>query len=258
MTISTEAFIGLAFVFFVIASLYASAGFGGGSSYLAILALVFTEFFFIRSTALVCNVVVVILSSYLYYRKGLLDFKRFLPFILAGIPLAFLGALFRLKEQVFFIILGIALMLSALAMIYQTYQKKMQSHQLRYRPFTAYLLGGAIGFLAGLVGIGGGIFLAPVLNNIHWDRPIKIAALTSLFILVNSVVGITGLVYNDTFQVYWPQILLLLTAVLAGSWLGSNFTMKYVKDIHLKRWVAILILFVGFRVLIINGLNVDF
>lgn len=191
MTISTEAFIGLAFVFFVIASLYASAGFGGGSGYLAILALFFTEFFFIRSTALVCNVVVVSLSSYLYYRKGLLDFKRFLPFILAGVPLAFLGALFRLKEQVFFIILGIALILSALAVIYQTYQKKMQSHQLRYRPFTVYLLGGAIGFLA-------------------------------------------------------------------GGWLGSSFTMKKVKDIHLKRWVAVLILFVGFRVLIINGLNIDF
>lgn len=258
MPLSTPEFVGLAFVFFVIATLYSSAGFGGGSSYLALLALVFTEFFYIRSTALICNIAVVSLSCYFYYRRGLLDFKRFMPFVLAGIPLAFIGANFRLKDQVFFMILGLSLIVSAVAMILQTFSKNWIPGPKHYRPSVAYSLGGSVGFLAGLVGIGGGIFLAPILNNMNWDRPVKIAALTSLFIWVNSMAGIAGLAYNDTLKLYWPQTLLLIVAVLLGGWLGSGFTLKKMNSTVLKRWVAVLILFVGFRVFLINGLQIAF
>jgi len=119
--------------FLVIATLYSSVGFGGGSSYLALLALVFVSFFAIRSTALICNLVVVSGSSYLYWKKGHLDFKKFLPFIITSIPMAFLGARFRLSENTFFIILGGALIVSALALIYQTTTgKKSQEINTNY------------------------------------------------------------------------------------------------------------------------------
>ena len=110
--------------FLVIATLYSSVGFGGGSSYLALLALVFVSFFTIRSMALLCNLVVVSASSYLYWKNGHLDFKKFLPFIVTSIPLAFIGARFRLSENVFFIILGGALIISAIALMYQTNNQK--------------------------------------------------------------------------------------------------------------------------------------
>ena len=174
--------------FLVIATLYSSVGFGGGSSYLALLALVLTSFFAIRSTALICNLVVVSGSTYLYWKNGHLDFKKFLPFIVASIPFAFLGARFRLSEQVFFIILGGALIISALALIFQTLKlKKSEEVNPNYPPYVTYLLGAGIGLLSGLVGIGGGIFLAPILNHMKWDKSIKIAALASFFILVNSI-----------------------------------------------------------------------
>ena len=108
--------------FLIIAILYSSVGFGGGSSYLAILALVFVSFFSIRSTALICNIMVVSGSTYLYWKKGHIDFKKFVPLIITSIPMAFIGAQFRLSENVFFILLGIALMVSAMALIYQSLQ----------------------------------------------------------------------------------------------------------------------------------------
>ena len=120
MLISVEHLILLCVGFFIIATLYSSVGMGGGSSYLAILTLVFVSFFAIRSTALVCNLVVVTGSTYLFFRKGHLDFKKFLPFIIASIPFAFIGARFRLEEHIFFVILGGALIVSALALIFQS------------------------------------------------------------------------------------------------------------------------------------------
>ena len=106
MLLTVQELILLAFGFFVVATLYSSVGFGGGSSYLAILTLVLTSFFAIRSTALVCNLIVVSGSTYLYFKNGHFHFKKFLPFVLMSIPFAFIGARFRLEENVFFIILG--------------------------------------------------------------------------------------------------------------------------------------------------------
>ena len=118
--------------FFAVALLYSSVGFGGGSSYLAILALVLSSFFVIRSTALLCNLAVVLGSSYWYWRAGLLQLKKFLPFIATSIPMAFLGASFRLEERIFFIILGISLIGSAIALAVQTIQLKTNYEPKKY------------------------------------------------------------------------------------------------------------------------------
>ncbi len=245
--------------FFIVATIYSSVGFGGGSSYLAILTLVFTSFFAIRSTALLCNFVVVSGSSYLYFKSGHLDLRKFLPFIISSIPMAFLGASFRLKEYVFFIILGAALIISSLALIYQTFYRKTSNETMReYPPYMNYLLGGSIGLLSGLVGIGGGIFLAPVLNHMKWDKSIKIAALASFFILVNSVSGIGGLLINGTFEIPFLEASMLIVAVLLGGQLGIRISLSKLTGNGIKLITGILVLIVGMRVLLINGLHLTF
>lgn len=245
--------------FFVIATLYSSVGFGGGSSYLALLTLVFVSFFAIRSTALICNLVVVSGSSYLYFKKGHLNFKKFLPFIVASIPLAFIGASFRLKENVFFIILGAALIISSVGLIYQTFAtKKSDEVNASYPPYMTYVLGGAIGLLSGLVGIGGGIFLAPVLNHMRWDKSVKIAALASFFILVNSASSLGGYISNGTFELPWREAIGLMVAVFVGGQLGIRISLSKFTGKSIKIVTAVLVLFVGVRVLLVNGLQFQF
>ncbi len=248
-------FLALCIGFFFIALLYSSVGFGGGSSYLAILTLVVTSFFMIRSTALLCNLTVVTSSCWIYYKKGHLQLKKFLPFISTSIPLAFLGATFRLKEQVFFTILGIALVSSALALTYQTLKKEANFKPKVYSKPFLYILGAGIGLLSGLVGIGGGIFLAPILNQLKWDKPIIIAALASFFIWVNSIAGLVGLVSAGTLEIFWPDIILLLISVLLGGQLGVRISLGKFTAKAIRLITAFLVLMVGLRVFISNGLE---
>ena len=256
MLLTVTEFVFLMLGFLVIATLYSSVGFGGGSSYLALLALVLTSFFAIRSTALICNLVVVSGSTYLYWKNGHLDFKKFLPFIVASIPFAFLGARFRLSEQVFFIILGGALIVSALALIFQTLKlKKSEEVNPNYPPYVTYLLGAGIGLLSGLVGIGGGIFLAPILNHMKWDKSIKIAALASFFILVNSISGIGGLLTKGMFELPWIEASGLIVAVFIGGQIGIRLSLSKLTGNGIKVVTAILVLIVGIRVLFVNGLQ---
>ncbi|WP_190808685.1 sulfite exporter TauE/SafE family protein [Flagellimonas sp. S3867] len=257
MSIASGDFILLLFSFFIVATLYSAVGFGGGSSYLAILALVITSFLTIRSTALLCNLVVVSGSCILFYKSGHLHIRKFLPFVITSIPLAFLGASFRLEEHIFFIILALALITSALALIYQSTMLKPNNKLKKYPVYLSYLLGGAIGLLSGLVGIGGGIFLAPVLHHMKWDKPIVIAALASFFILVNSISGIGGLFWSDSFRIFWPEILGLLFAVLLGGQLGVRISIGKLSAKRIKLLTAFLVLFVGVRVLVNNGLQIN-
>ncbi len=253
MSLATGEFVGLMAIFFIIALLYSSVGFGGGSSYLAILALVLTSFFVIRSTALLCNLAVVSGSCYLYFQRGHLQLKKFLPFVITSVPMAFLGASFRLEEHIFFIILGISLIASAIALAIQTIQLKTDFEPKRYPPYISYLLGGGIGLLSGLVGIGGGIFLAPVLNYLKWDRPLVIAALASFFILVNSVSGLTGLTYAGTFEWFWPEIGILLAVVIVAGQLGVRLSLGQFSSKTIRLITALLVFVVGIRVLLDNG-----
>ena len=255
MVLNVEVLILLCLGFFVVATLYSSVGFGGGSSYLALLTLVLVSFFAIRSIALICNLVVVSGSTYLYFKHGHARLKEFLPFVLTSIPMAFLGASFRLKEEVFFIILGVALIISSIFLIWQTSGIKWSEPTKVYPTYLGYIIGGAIGLLSGLVGIGGGIFLAPILNHINWDKSVKIAALSSFFILVNSLSGMGGLFVAGTIELPWIETLALGLTVLFGGQLGVRLSLKKLSAKSIKRITALLVLIVGIRVLLVNGLG---
>ena len=234
--------------FFIIALIYSSVGFGGGSSYLALLAVAGVQFEIIRPVALLCNIVVVTGGTIIFYKEKLLDIKKSWPFLVASVPMAFLGGYWPIKEDTFFLILGITLVVASLILWFQENiparsEKKASDHL----PLNLGL-GGSIGFLSGLVSIGGGIFLSPILHFIHWDDVKKISALASVFILVNSISGLAGQLTRSS-NLDWPFIFPLLIAVLIGGQIGSRLGAKKFNSLHVKRITAVLILVAGINIL---------
>ncbi|AVR46824.1 sulfite exporter TauE/SafE family protein [Christiangramia fulva] len=244
----------LPFIFFFIALFYSSVGFGGGSSYLAILSLVLTDFYEIRSTALILNICVVTIGTMVFIKNGVLKLKLIWPFFIFSIPMAYLGAQIRLSQKVFFLILGSALVLAGFFMILKFVQSKLESHD--FSNPKKFLLGGSIGLLSGVSGIGGGIFLSPVLNLLKWKDPRIIASLASVFILVNSVAGLVGLNVAGTFRVDGELIFKLIIAVVLGGSLGSYLSNKKFNLKFLGILTAILVFYVGLRLILLNGFGI--
>ena len=234
--------------FFVIAILYSSVGFGGGSSYLAILALFGLAFGQIRATALLCNIMVVSSNVFLYYRQGIMDWKKLIPLVILSIPLAFLGGFLKISETLFFVLLGSTLLFAAMSMWFSksVHQETYSEYSQTATKSTA--IGGIIGFISGMVGIGGGIFLSPVLHLSFWDSPKKIAAASSFFILINSIFGLLGQYSNPNFNVNWELTTLLMIAVFVGGQIGHRLSNQLFSPIQLKKATAVLIAFVSLRI----------
>jgi len=236
-------------LFFTVAVLYASVGFGGGSSYLAILALTGIAFTQIRATALLCNIIVVLGNVFWYQKNSQIDWKKTIPLVFCSIPLAFLGGYLKIDETIFFILLGITLIVVAVMMLLiNRTSEKNKKNELHIGENIFF--GSFIGFISGLVGIGGGIFLAPLLHLTNWDTAKKIAATASFFILVNSISGLLGQFSNHDFDINWHLTSFLLMTVLIGGQIGSRLSNKILTAIQLKRITAILVAIVGLRILI--------
>ncbi len=246
----------LALLFFTIALFYASAGFGGGSSYLAVLALfptlAFTE---MRLLALLCNITVVSGSVYLFYKQNLLKIQRILPLILLSVPFAYLGGTLRIRQDFFFLLLGLTLFAAAVAMLFlgkDATQKVTLSHpvsEYKSAKFSSGIIGSGIGFLSGLVGIGGGIFLSPLLYLLRWGRAKQIAACTAVFILVNSAAGLIGQIATHGFTLDPQVAAILMSSVFLGGQIGARLTVFKLSPVLVKRITAILILAVSIRLL---------
>ena len=235
--------------FFSIALLYSSVGFGGGSSYLALLALTSLEFTEFRAISLMCNIVVVTGGTYIFAKSGHFNWKRILPLVIFSVPLAFLGGYLKISQSLFFILLGFSLLIASLSMF--TNFKNGVDADISYKKNTVRdgFFGGSIGFLSGMVGIGGGIFLAPLLHLTKWDTSKKIAATASFFILVNSISGLLGQITNPEFTINYELTTVLLISVFIGGQIGSRIGAKLVSQLFLKRATAVLIAYIAFTIL---------
>ncbi len=237
-------------LFFIVAILYSSVGFGGGSSYLAILALTGIIFTQIRATALLCNIVVVTSNVFLFHQQKKIEWEKISPLIIASVPLAYLGGFLKINQQFFFILLGCTLLFAAITMWISKKNTSSNEQILKTNSIKNIGFGGFIGFVSGMVGIGGGIFLAPLLHLTKWNTPKKIAATASLFILVNSIAGLLGQYSNPDFYIDWNLTSVLLITVFIGGQIGSRLSNNYFTPIQLKKATAILIAFVSLRILI--------
>jgi uncharacterized protein len=235
-------------LFALVALIYASVGFGGGSTYTALLGLWGVDYKLIPIIALLCNIIVVTGGSVRFVRADLVTWPKVVPLLMVSAPLAFIGGLVPLKQWLFLMILGGALLLSAIALIAQT--DKMAPRKLP-RP-VLLLISAAVGLLAGLSGIGGGIFMAPVLHLIRWADGRRIAAFASLYILINSITGLAGQIIKAGPQSlagpateYWP----LMIAVFVGGQLGSMLGMRFLTPRLLRTMTALLVGYAAIRLL---------
>ena len=236
--------------FFVTALLYASVGFGGGSTYNALLALAGVDYRILPLIALSCNIVVVAGSTVRFARAKITPWRSAIMLTAIAAPAAFLGGATPIAEGDFMTILGLALVLTALTLFLPV--SKGEGEAVRAAKFVP-LAAAPLGYLAGLVGIGGGIFLAPLLHLVRWNDARAIAATTSFFILVNSLFGIAGQIAKGGEGRFMAAIdfgLPLILAVAIGGQIGSLLALKLLPD-RVIRWVtALLTAWVGVRVLL--------
>lgn len=236
--------------FFVTALLYASVGFGGGSTYSALLALSGVDYRILPLIALSCNIVVVAGSSVRFARAGVTPWRGALSLTAIAAPAALLGGLTPIGEGTFLTVLGVSLVLTALTMFLPVVSMDGEPHPAtRLLPFAALPLG----YLAGLVGIGGGIFLAPLLHLTRWNEARAIAATASLFILVNSVLGMVGQVLKGgegRLLVAVDIGLPLILAVAIGGQIGSLLALKLMPQRWIRWGTALLTGWVGARLLL--------
>ena len=237
--------------FLIIAFVYASVGFGGGSSYLAILALYALPFKEIRLIALLCNIIVVTGGTIIFIRNKQTDWRKIIPVAIVSVPMAYLGATMKINQDTFFVILGCSLLLAAVLLWIKTKPGDVDTINTdrKYGYVKDGFLGGAIGFLSGMVGIGGGIFLSPLLNLLKWDTAKKIAATASVFILVNSISGIAGQLRSLPANVNYTRIIWLCVAVFAGGQIGSRMGAAKFNPLIIRRMTALLVFFAGVEVL---------
>ena len=245
--------IGLAFLFFLTALLYACVGFGGGSTYNALLALNGVDYRLLPSIALICNLIVVSGGVWRFALAGHLNVGRLVPFICASLPMAVLGGRLPISEMMFTALLGISLIAAAAQMLVTDNSSSHISETNRAPLIISLGIGGVLGLLAGTVGIGGGIFLAPALYFLRWGTPQQIAAACSFFILINSLGGLLGQVLklgtmNDLPGLFhfWP----LFLSVLIGGQIGTRLGALNLPDRLIKRLTAGLMIYVGIRLLL--------
>jgi len=243
----------LAGLFLLVAAAYSSVGFGGGSTYNALLILSGTDFRLVPSIALTCNILVVSGGVYHYSRAGVLSTRKLLPFVVASIPMAWLGGRMLVSEQVFIGLLGFSLLVAAAQMLLKPATSITTPTYTTARYWlVAAPIGGFIGLLAGITGIGGGIFLAPLIYFFHLAPARTVAGITSGFILMNSIAGLAGQLMKagDYSPLQgWMQAWPLFIAVVVGGQIGSRLGAYHLPESWIKRLTAILMLYVAVRLL---------
>jgi uncharacterized protein len=235
--------------FFAIAVLYSSAGFGGGTGYLSMLVITDVEQSIVRWVSYTCNLTVTGFSGVRYGIRKVLTFKEIWPWVLGSVPLAFAGGQLRLADHTYFILLGILLLAAAVLLLFQKRQQEVKHNGFLNTLFGQLSLGAFIGLLSGMVGVGGGIFLSPILHLVGWKTPQKIAALSTVFIFVNALSGAIAFALRNAFQVPLIDVGILMTAVLIGAIIGTNFSLSEKGKKRIRSITGVLVGIVAVRVL---------
>ena len=239
----------LAISFLVTAVLYSSVGFGGGSTYLALLLIWGIPYFVFPVIALSCNIIVVSGNCFNYIRAGNLNLKLLIPYLIGSIPLAFIGGSLPIEKELFEILLFSILAAAGTLLLFnfKSYDNKKENYK-KIPIVVSILIGGTLGFISGVVGIGGGIFLSPILFLIRAGKPKHIITTASLFILINSITGIVGQLTKNEVLSEIPNYWYLLGAVLIGGQLGNFLNLKVFPVRILALVTALLVIFVALRI----------
>jgi uncharacterized membrane protein YfcA len=229
---------------FAVAILYSSVGHGGASGYLALMALLAVSPSVTRPAALVLNLFVASIAFIQFYRAGHFDWKVFLPFAAASIPMAFVGGMIQLPTHIYKIILGVVLMLAAIRLAIDL---KTTGEPRAPQVWLALIIGAVLGLVSGLVGVGGGIFLTPILLLMNWTETKKAAGISALFILVNSISGLLGN-YAQLMQLP-PIVWFWIGAAVVGGIIGSTLGSFSFDSLTLRRVLAVGLLFAGAKLI---------
>ena len=238
----------LTIFFFVTAILYSSIGFGGGSTYLALMLIWDVPFYIFPIIALICNIIVVSGNSINFLRTKNINLSLIAPYLIGSVPFAFFGASISIDKNLFEILLFLILLIAGIFLLLESKSFNKDQVTIRYIPkILSIIIGSIIGFISGLIGIGGGIFLSPILFLLKAGYPKHITSTASLFILINSMFGVAGQLTKDIvlyeFLNYWP----LFIAVLIGGQIGSFLNIKFLSNKILAVITSLLVIFVAIR-----------
>ncbi len=234
----------LTIAIFIVALLYSSVGHAGASGYIAVMSLFSLAPAVIKPVALTLNILVACIGSWQFWRAGYFSWRLFWPFAILSVPLAFVGGYINLPTHLFKVFVGVVLLLSAASLLLRAPNDTVA--QEPSRPI-AISLGAALGLLSGLTGTGGGIFLTPLLLFKRWANAKSAAAVSALFILVNSVAGLLG---NLTSTRFFPSFAFVLAAgAVLGGTTGSYFGSQRFEHTVIKRLLAVVLIIAGAKLI---------
>lgn len=240
--------VGLLLILLVVSFLYSSIGHGGASGYIAVLSIIGMSSAVIRPSALVLNVFVASISFFQYYKGGHFRWKLFYPFALLSVPMAYAGSFVTLDPTWYKRIIGFCLIIAVIRII-GVFKAKDESQDKPLPLVTSLAIGAALGFLSGMIGIGGGIILSPIILLFGWGNLKETAAVSALFIVVNSIAGILGLVGQE---ITWPpQLPYWIIAAVIGGFAGAYWGSRKAQNQMLRNVLAVVLLFAAFKLIFI-------
>jgi uncharacterized membrane protein YfcA len=236
----------VAILIFAVALLYSTVGHAGASGYLAAMALVGMVPVVMKPTALTLNIIVALIGTIRFYRAGFFSWRTFWPFAVGSIPASFLGGSLALPVPIYKSIVGVVLLYSAVRLFVSAGTADKQE-TTSVPIWIALILGAAIGLLSGLTGVGGGIFLSPVLLLMHWARTKETSGVSVAFILVNSIAGLLGHVHAVSLIpsgiIYWAP------AALIGGWIGSELGTRVLPVHNIRKWLSVVLVLAGLKLM---------